>query len=428
MPRDRIPRARSIALPIFVLVIVSVAVAAAVIFTVTFSGPPPRLPVRDAALVAQVMRSGVVPDTDGAMRLQFERRESAPAVQDQFRADARAANSLARALGVPVTAVRAFTMRPPEDEGGSAFGRDFVLAWYARDGWRVVETPRPVLAPWHVKTLVAILIAILLLSIPAWTLARAISRPLAQVARAAERARANRALDPLPVGGAREVRALSNAVADMHARLAAHAEQRTTMLAAIAHDMGTPLSRLSFRVEHLPEAERDRAAADIAEMRAMITGALAFARDEAGEQADARLDLGSLIDSLVEDMATGANVTLTPGARAVVRGDSGALRRLFANLVENAVRYGERAAVAWRIDGDLVEVTIDDAGPGIDPAGIERLFEPFVRGDPSRNRATGGSGLGLAIARSIAGRHGGSVTLVNGAEGAQARVRLPLSR
>ncbi|MGJ3626736.1 sensor histidine kinase [Sphingomonas sp. MMS24-JH45] len=113
--------------------------------------------------------------------------------------------------------------------------------------------------------------------------------------------------------------------------------------------------------------------------------------------------------------------------RAVVRGNSTALRRLFANLIENAVRYGDRAVVGWRVEGGSVDAWVADEGPGIDPAQAERLFQPCVRGDPSRNRATGGTGLGLAIARSIATRHGGAATLENGEKGAIARVVLPLA-
>ncbi len=414
-------RARSIAWPIFALVLASVVVATSVIFAVTFSGPPPREGIGTAATVARVMRDG-----GGAGRLSFVRQDTPPAAARLFRPNPAGAERLAALLGVPARDVVAYTMRPPEDEQGS-FGRDFVLGWRTVDGWRVVSSPDPLLRPWHLKTLVAMLIAVLALAVPGWMLARAISRPLAQVAQAAKQARAGATLPPLPQGGAREVRTLSRAVAAMHARLAAHAEGRTTMLAAIAHDMGTPLSRLAFRIESLPDAARERAAADIAEMRAMIAAALSFARDETSDVTN-RLDLGSLIDALVDDMGeSGQPVTAAPGPRAIVRGDSGALRRLFANLIENGVRYGDRVSIGWRIEGREVVVTVDDHGPGIDPASVERLFEPFVRGDPSRNRATGGTGLGLAIVRSIAGRHGGEVTLENGATGARAQVILPLA-
>jgi signal transduction histidine kinase len=419
--------ARSIVWPIFALVIVSVVVAATVIFAVTFSGPPPRGAMGGAAPVVRLLRTGE--PVSGGPRLTFERRDELTAPGAPFGADPVAARRLAAALGVPVGEVAAFTMRPQDDR--DPFGRDFLLGWRKDGEWRVVQTPRPLLAPWHLKTLAAMLIAILALAVPAWALARAISRPLAQVARAAAQVRAGMDLPPLPGGGAREVRVLSDAVAAMHARLAAHAEGRTTMLAAIAHDMGTPLSRLSFRIEQLPDAARERAAADIAEMRGMIAAALAFARDERSDVTP-RLELGSLLESLVDDMVDGgAPVAVAPvmiggGPRAVIRGDSAALRRLFANLLENAIRYGGRAELNWEVADGMVEVTVDDHGPGIDPATVERLFEPFVRGDPSRNRATGGTGLGLAIVRSIAHRHGGDAVLENGPTGARARVTLPL--
>ncbi|MFS0774060.1 sensor histidine kinase [Sphingomonas sp. 1P08PE] len=416
-------RARSIAWPIFALVIASVVLGTTVVFAVTFSGPPPRDARTGASAVVRTLRSGS-PDADGGRTLAFRTADAPPAADDRFRPDPVARQVLARSLGVPMADVVALTMRPGPD--GTAFGRDFMLGWRRDGAWRIVETPRPLLAPWHLKTLTAMLVAILALALPAWFIARAISRPVRAVARAAREARAGAALPPLPAGGSSEVRDLSRAVAAMHARLAAHAEGRTTMLAAIAHDLGTPLSRLSFRVEQLPDASRERAAADIAEMRAMIAAALSFARDESADLS-ARIDLGSLLDSLVEDMRERGAATLSPGPRAVVRGDPGSLRRLFANLAENAIRYGDHATIGWRIVDREVEVTVDDRGPGIDPATVERLFEPFVRGDPSRNRATGGTGLGLAIVRSIANRHGGEAVLENGPTGARARVTLPLA-
>ena len=415
----------SIAWPIFALTVASVVAAALTIFAVTFNGPPARTTPGAIPVVTEALRSGMLPE-GAARRLRVETRNAPPAIDGPFRADAKARAALAAALGVPMSEVVAYTMRPTDAEEG-AFGRDFVLGWRHDGRWRVVETPRPFLAPWHLTTLLAMLAAVLALAVPAWIIAQAISRPVRAVARAAEKAKAGGRLPPLPAGGAREVRDLSRAVAAMHDRLARHAEGRTTMLAAIAHDLGTPLSRLAFRVELLPEAARDKAAADIAEMRAMIGAALSFARDEAVGPA-ARLDLGSLLESLAADMGdAGHDVTVAAGPRAIVRGDPVALRRLFANLVENAVRYGARAAIGWTVADGTVTVTIDDHGPGVDPAAVERLFEPFVRGDPSRNRATGGTGLGLAIVRSIAARHDGEAVLENGPTGARARVTLPLA-
>jgi signal transduction histidine kinase len=427
-PRDAgaITAGRSIVWPIFALVVVSVVVAAATIFAVTFNGPPPRGIGRPAEIVTQALRTGAVPHGPGPA-LRVVTVADRPAARDGFRSDPAARAALAAALGAREGDVVAYTMRPRQEEEG-AFGRDFMLGVRRGDAWRIVETPRPWLAPWHLKTLVAMLIAVSALAVLAWFIAQAISRPVRAVARAAGRARAGAELPPLPTGGAREVRDLARSVAAMHRRLATHAEGRTTMLAAIAHDLGTPLSRLAFRVEQLPEAARERAAADIGEMRGMIAAALSFARDEA-VGVRTRLDLGSLLESLADDMAdAGAPVTIEAGPRAVVRGDAAALRRMFANLAENAVRYGDRAAIGWRIVGDVVDVTIDDAGPGVDAATVEQLFEPFARGDPSRNRATGGTGLGLAIVRSIAARHDGEALLENGPAGGRARVTLPLTK
>lgn len=420
-------RVRSIAWPIFALVIASVIGATIILFVVTFSGRPPMEQPRPIAEIASMLRTGDRPMGPGG-DLTLTHAPSAPTLSDGERPDPKGAAIVARLLSVPITDVRASIGWQPHPGGDDRIG-PFTFAWHAPDGWQIVRSPpRPLLTRWHWATLSAMLIAILALSLPAWALARAISRPLQRLADAADQARAGAALSPLPGGGSREVRHLTAAISTMHARLIVHAEGRTTMLGAIAHDLGTPLSRLAFWVEQLPEAARIRAAADIDEMRAMIAATLVFARDETGQHAATRMDLGSLLDSLVEDMAvTGAPVTLQAGARAIVRGDPGTLRRLFANLIDNAIRYGDRAEIGWVVAASAVTVTIDDAGPGVDPAQAESLFEPFVRGDPSRNRATGGTGLGLAIVRSLAARHGGTATLGNGSIGARATVTLPLA-
>ncbi|WP_322966306.1 ATP-binding protein [Sphingomonas fuzhouensis] len=416
---------RTIAWPIFALVIVSVVVAATTIFVVTFNGPPARRFGEPLSIVAQALRTGQAPPVTGSP-IRVSTVQDSPAPNRNLRADEQGRRSVAATLGVRPEDVVAYTRRPMATDMG-VLGPEFIVGWKTPVGWRVVETPRPFLAPWHFTTLFAMLISVVALAVPAWVIAQIISRPVRAVARAAERARAGAELPALPRGGTREVRALSTAVAAMHERLAKHAEGRTTMLAAIAHDLGTPLSRLAFRVEQLPELARERAAADIAEMRGLIAAALSFARDEA-VGARERLDLGSLIESLADDVAdAGKSVTTEPGPRVIVKGDSVALRRLFANLVENAIRYGECAAIAWQVEGDTVSVTIDDCGPGIDPATVEYLFEPFARGDPSRNRATGGTGLGLAIVRSVAARHDGEAVLENGPTGGRARVTLPLA-
>lgn len=417
---------RSIALPIFALAIAAVILATAVYFAVTFDGPPPKAPPRGMESIAYALKTFQQPSDPGPP-LQIESRTTAPLPFRQH-FDPAAAKQLSRLLGAAPADVIAYTGRQPGDLDHAYFG-DFTFGWRHDRHWRVIEgAPPPFFSRWHAVTLLAMVSVILLLTLPAWWIARAITRPLRALAAAADRAGTGAPLDQLP-GGSREVRDLSRAVSTMHARLAAHADGRTAMLAAIAHDLGTPLSRIAFWIEGLSEEARTRASADIDEMRGMIAASLAFARDDAQPGQNAKLDLGSLIESLSDDMAVAdADVSTASGGRAVVRGDPPALRRLFANLIGNAVRYGERARIDWQINGASVVVRIADDGSGIADGQAERLFQPFVRGDPSRNRATGGTGLGLAIARSIATRHGGAVTLANApGGGAVARVVLPLA-
>lgn len=420
---------RPIAWSILALVLTSVLVATLVYFAVTFRGPPPRNPPRGVAAIARALEDGNQPNDNGPpLRIHYSRFP--PSAMGPELDDRPAAEQVAAVLGRPASDVVArVTARSPGLS--DAFVDGFAFGLRQADGrWRIVEgRPLPNFNRWHGATLVAMLLTLAALAVPGWWIARALSRPLRELASAAQVAQAGAKRPDFPVGGPEEVRALTTAVSAMHDRLTHHAEARTAMLAAIAHDLGTPLSRLAFWIEQLPDVARERAGADIGEMRAMISDTLGFARDEVGARENGRIELASLIEALVDDMQmAGSPVTAEGSERAVIRGDAGALRRVFANLFENAIRYGARARVDWQIVGDRVRVDVQDDGPGIDPAEAERLFEPFVRGDPSRNRATGGTGLGLAIVRSIVVRHGGGVTLSNGiGGGALATVTLPLA-
>jgi len=301
----------------------------------------------------------------------------------------------------------------------------FTIAWQSPAGLRVARSrPPPLFTSWHKITLASTLGVLILLAGAAWLVARAISRPIRNLAAAANAARLG-TRTPIPQDGPLEVRELAQALEAMQSRILEAAEGRTRMLAAIVHDLGTPLSRIAFRIEQLPEAERDRAAADVDEMRGMLGEVLRFVRDSRSTGANERIDLGSLIESLADDMRDGGMaVAVTAGPRIVVPGNSQALRRMFANLIENGVRYGKAAAVSWSAEPGWAVVSIADQGPGF-PDNAEALFAPFVRGESSRNRATGGTGLGLSIVRSIVEAHGGSVVLENVSGGGRARVRLP---
>lgn len=235
---------------------------------------------------------------------------------------------------------------------------------------------------------------------------------------------------PLEETGAPEVRHLVQAINRMQARIATLVEMRTLTLGAIAHDLGTAMTRLRLRLEFLAaDPMRDRAVKDLEDMARLVDDGLAFARSTADIDHEA-LDLTRIVTEVCRDRVDlGAPVrlgTLPPSARLV--GSRVGMMRLVGNIVDNALRYAGDAEVAVTRTGDSWELTVSDHGPGIAPADRTRVFEPFLRLEASRNRATGGSGLGLAIARQVVTAHGGSIEIrdrPDGASGAVVAVRLP---
>ena len=200
------------------------------------------------------------------------------------------------------------------------------------------------------------------------------------------------------------------------------------MLAAISHDLRTMLTRLKLRAEYIGDAtERDKAGQDIYDMTSILNDTLAFAREEATTEEAQTLDLASLLITLVDDYSDMGHTTKYSGPdRFNVSGHAAGLKRVFTNLIDNAVRYGDAASVSLAPDDDAVVVKIADRGPGIPEDKREAVFEPFVRLEESRSRATGGTGLGLAVARSIVHRHGGEIGLGE-AEGGGLEVTVQLS-
>jgi two-component system OmpR family sensor kinase len=432
-------RGQSIVAPIVLLVVAAVAVASLVQFAITFNGPPPFTPPTPISRIVDALKSDRTEQGRWTTVRIVPGNHPGEVGEPSPQRDAM----IAKALGVPADQVsgryvRPLTgpMRPRDGPDGLRPGFDrgvemppvifgeFTIVWNRPDGARTVRSgPKPLLTNWHWITLAATLAVTILLGLGAWLIARAISHPIRNLARIARGMRLGSRAE-IPREGPREVRELAGAIDAMQARILEQAEGRTTMLAAIAHDMGTPITRLAFWIEQLPEAARNRANADIDEIRAMLASVLRFARDERADARE-RIELGSLIESLADDMkAAGTPVAVEPGPRVVIPGGSQSLRRLFANLIENAVRYGKSATLSWTATPGWAEVRVADEGPGF-PDHAEALFTPFVRGEGSRNRATGGTGLGLAIVRSIAEAHGGSVALENGAEGGLVRVTLP---
>ncbi|MGE0736306.1 MAG: ATP-binding protein [Alphaproteobacteria bacterium] len=257
-----------------------------------------------------------------------------------------------------------------------------------------------------------LLVGAIIAALSLWSAGRLIV-PLRQLAGAATRFGTSLTSKSLPEQGPREVREITHALNQMQERLKRFVDDRTQMVAAISHDLRTPLTRLRLRAEFVGDAEQQKKMlADIADMEAIVAGTLSFARQEASNEPYVRGDLAALLSSLCDDMAdAGQNAAYDGPDRLALHYQPTAIKRAFNNLLDNAVKYGARAEVRL-IDGpDDVTVTIADDGPGIEPGEREAVFRPFYRLERSRSRETGGSGLGLAVARTVIRGHGGDITL-----------------
>ncbi|HEV2082398.1 MAG TPA: ATP-binding protein [Brevundimonas sp.] len=295
--------------------------------------------------------------------------------------------------------------------------------------WATVEPPRGLLSPWQSRLLLALAISLLLLAPLVWWMARRLTRPIRVFAAAAERLGADPDAEPLTPSGPSEVRTAIHAFNDMQASLRDHMRRRTQTVAAIAHDLRTPLTRLRFRAEQAPDALRDRMAADVEEMDALIAQAMAYVRGEAPPERVETFDLTALAGDCARGFSeTGEGVTFTAGPELRVRADPTAVRRAVANLVANALKYAGSARVSTAAVDGRAAVRVEDDGPGLPDDQLQAVFEPFHRAEPSRNRQTGGAGLGLTVARQAARAHGGEVVLITRPEGGlTAELTLPLS-
>ncbi|MCG7362442.1 ATP-binding protein [Roseomonas sp. ACRSG] len=257
---------------------------------------------------------------------------------------------------------------------------------------------------------------------------RLIARPLRELSNAADRIGRPGQTVTVPEEGPREVQHAAQAFNRMQARIDRLIADRTQALAAVSHDLRTPLARLRLRAGFLDDAEVQRQIdADLDEMDAMIGSTLAYLRGDEEQEEVRSADIAAMLQTLcgdAEDMGRSVTYEGPPQARLPCR--AVALKRAFANVIDNAVKYGASARVMLSDRGRELVVDIDDAGPGVPEEQLESVFQPFYRLEESRNRSTGGSGLGLAIARQAVGRHGGSVTLQNLAGGGlRASIRLP---
>lgn len=305
---------------------------------------------------------------------------------------------------------------------------DFTAALRQTDGrWVVVRSrPEPFPTDWQKRTLLLLFAGFAVVAPAGFLFARRITAPLKQFSDAAERLGRDPHAPQMALRGPAEIGAAAEAFNAMQGRLKRYVDDRTAMVGAISHDLRTPLARIRFKLEGADQKLKDSVLSDIAQMEQMILGALTFIRNESTPRHRERLDLLSLLECVVDDAAmVGGDVEILDSTPVTVDGDATALQRLFVNLVNNAVTYGGQARVrVSAMDGQAV-VEIDDAGDGLSPDDLERVFQPFYRADASRNVDAGGMGLGLPIARSTARAHGGDVELVALTRGLRARVVLP---
>lgn len=255
-------------------------------------------------------------------------------------------------------------------------------------------------------------------------LARRLATPLARLSDAAKAAGRGDRTARVPEEGAREMREAARAFNLMQTEIAQFDAERMRMIAAVGHDLRTPMTSLRIRAEMVDdEQQRDAMIRTLDEMAVMAGGLVSYASEGRDTEEVAPLDLAELLTQLCEDR--GAKCTAP--AAVQIMGRRVGLGRAIGNLIDNAIRYGDAANVTLSRDGQNAIITIDDTGPGIPPDRLEDMFHPFTRGDSSRNVETGGVGLGLSIARTIILAHGGQITLENRAEGGlRATVTLPL--
>ena len=303
------------------------------------------------------------------------------------------------------------------------------LAVQLRDGtWLNAASAKPAYGSvWTAQSTVTLGITAVILTLIAILVASRVARPMRRLAVAAEAFGRGEEIEPLPEEGPTDIRRTAEAFNRMQERLRRFVSDRTGMLAAIGHDLRTPITTLRLRAEFVTDAEmREKILATLDEMQAMTEATLAFAREEATGEPTRVIDLAALTESVCSDLADlGWDVAFAESGRVPYRCRPASIRRALRNLIENAVRYGGCARVSLAISRDSFEISVEDKGPGIPEAEFERVFTPFFRLEGSRSRTTGGVGLGLSISRTIARGHGGDITLTNLRSGLRAVIRLP---
>lgn len=407
---------------------------------ITMVTAPVVLRVVDAIEAGDMPRAGVRRFME---RVEIVAAPPAPSAEREPQIAARATEMLSDA-GITVLSVRADVVTRPRRpdraerllaEQAPRFRERHQLrlaVQTAPDRWYIATSRVRRSGPPFVRRLIGQTLLIFALAlVPLLWIGRRLSRPLTTLTGAVRSFSDGGTPAALPLEGAEDIRDLTRAFNDMQARIAAMLSEKDQMLGAIGHDLRTPLASLRVRVESVDDdTERTAMVATIEEMSQMLDDILSLARLGRSREAPQRVDLAELVDAVVEDfVAMGAPVSLEDTIHTIVSVHPLAMRRAVRNLIDNAVKYGTTARVSVGSDGGRAAIRVIDEGPGIDPARIDEMMEPFARLESSRNRQTGGAGLGLALVRAIMRLEGGEVRLANRVDtrGLVATLTVPLA-
>ena len=344
------------------------------------------------------------------------------------------------ALTTPRPVIVADRYRLADEKAGPAGGRvengTWIEASLANGQWLLIvanlDPPPPndpVAAEFSLASFVAwVVLSLALAALLSAVAARRLIKPLSELSAAVDHLGASGDDPPIPPHGPREVEGAIRAFNRMRERLRRFNDDRTRMMAAMSHDLRTPLTRLRMRIEMADGLDDQQKMLDELDMmNGMVESVLSFARDDAKQEPRSLVDLSALVEGICEDAAdTGDSVTFVGPRDVTISCRPSAIRRAVSNLVDNAVKYGKSAAVSLTPESERVVIVVDDEGPGIPRNERERVFEPFYKIGSSRDPETGGVGLGLSVTRSIIWEHGGDIVLANRKVGGlTVRIELP---
>jgi signal transduction histidine kinase len=366
----------------------------------------------------------------------------APNLGDRGEPDAEAMRRrIEAALSAPRPVIVADRYRLADEKAGPAGGRVENGAWIeaslSNGQWLLVvfnlDPPLPsdpVAAQFSLVSIgVWVITALALAALLSLVAARRVVKPLSELSGALDRLGPGGDDPSVPPHGPQEIEGIIRAFNRMRERLRRFNEDRTRMMAAMSHDLRTPLTRLRMRIEMAQGLEdQQKMLEEVDMMTGMVESILSFTRDDAKQEARSLVDLSALVEGICDDAADAGDKATYSGPRGVTLScRPTAIRRAISNLVDNAVKYGGMAAVTLAPETDRVVIVVEDEGPGIPRSEREKVFEPFYRIGSARDPSTGGVGLGLSVTRSIIWEHGGDISLgARKGGGLAVRVELPI--